>query len=173
MSFSRGWYRRVTDFSSFFFIVITAVSWWWRGETTWNFSSRSISSWVKLFHRQKWIFCFCYTVKMMIVFFSRNPLRNPTSNMRQMIVPWFIVIVTFLPSAHRHHIHAKKTARQIAVCRKKVSRCEVKWKNPKKKLSAFFKHYPIYRVTSCTFMNAHRLEKTAEHEHTIYAFRGF
>lgn len=31
--------------------------------------------------------------------------------------------------------------------------------NPKKKLSAFFKHNPIYRVTSCTFMSAHRLEK--------------
>lgn len=55
----------------------------------------------------------------------------------------------------------KFTRRQLGKsrCAGKKSR-DVKWnERTRKKLSAFFKHDPIYRVTSCTFMNAHRLEK--------------
>lgn len=65
----------------------------------------------------------------------------------------------FTPAAFKRRLSSRReNLSNLAKCWRRVSRCKVKWKNPKKSCLHFLKHDPIYRVTSCTFMSAHRLE---------------
>lgn len=76
----------------------------------------------------------------------------------------FVIALNSRIFLHSRNILAKTVTASKQRCIGKVSRCEVNWK-----LSAFFKHDPIYRVSSCTFM----WENTVWAWTQIYVFRGF